>query len=96
MNKEAKKIKIQERKNSKKEKKRKKEGLKRRKNKWKKAKLKSKNSKEKWKRLKRKKYTVHCVRVFANGQGDRGSIPGWIIPMTQIMDLDTFLLNKAL
>ena len=32
-------------------------------------------------------------RVFANGQGDRGSIPGWVIPKTQKMLLDTALLS---
>ena len=33
------------------------------------------------------------VRVFANGQGDWGSIPGWLIPKTQKMVLDATLLN---
>ena len=33
------------------------------------------------------------VRVFANGPGDRGSIPGRVIPKTQKMVLDVFLLN---
>ena len=28
-------------------------------------------------------------RVFANGLGDHGSIPSWVIPMTQKMVLDT-------
>ena len=28
-------------------------------------------------------------RVFANGLGDLGSIPGWVIPKTQKMVLDT-------
>ena len=32
-------------------------------------------------------------RVFANGLGDWGSIPGQIIPKTQKMVLDTSLLN---
>ena len=32
-------------------------------------------------------------RVFANGSGDRGSIPGRVIPKTQKMVLDTALLN---
>ena len=32
-------------------------------------------------------------RVFANGPGDRGSIPGRVIPKTQKMVLDTSLLN---
>ena len=32
-------------------------------------------------------------RVFANGPGDRGSIPDRVIPMTQKMVLDAALLN---
>ena len=32
-------------------------------------------------------------RVFANGSGDQGSIPGRIIPKTQKMVLDASLLN---
>ena len=32
-------------------------------------------------------------RVFANGPGDWGSIPGRVIPKTQKMVLDTTLLN---
>ena len=32
-------------------------------------------------------------RVFANGLGDRGSIPGRVIPKTQKMVLDATLLN---
>ena len=32
------------------------------------------------------------VRVFANGLGDRDSIPGWHIPKTQKMIFDTYLL----
>ena len=28
------------------------------------------------------------VRVFANGLGDLGSVPGWVIPKTQKMLLD--------
>ena len=32
-------------------------------------------------------------RVFANGSGDRGSIPGRIITKTQTIVLDTALLN---
>ena len=32
-------------------------------------------------------------RVFANGPGDRGSIPGRVIPKTQKMVLDPALLN---
>ena len=33
------------------------------------------------------------VRVFANGSGDRGSIPGRVIPKTQKMVLDVSLLK---
>ena len=33
------------------------------------------------------------VRVFANGPGDRGSIPGRVIPKTKKMVLDASLLN---
>ena len=32
-------------------------------------------------------------RVFANGPGDQDSIPGWVLPKTQKMVLDTSLLN---
>ena len=32
-------------------------------------------------------------RAFTNGPGDRGSIPGRVIPMTQKMLLDATLLN---
>ena len=32
-------------------------------------------------------------RVFANGPGDRGSIPGQVIPKTQKMVLDAALLS---
>ena len=32
-------------------------------------------------------------RVFANGPGDLGSIPGCVIPKTFKMILDTYLLN---
>ena len=32
-------------------------------------------------------------RVFVNGPGDQGSIPGRVIPKTQKMVLDTALLN---
>ena len=35
-------------------------------------------------------------RVFANGQGDRGSIPGRVIPKTPKMVLDAALLNTQL
>ena len=31
--------------------------------------------------------------VFTNGPGDRGSIPGWVIPKTQKIVLDATLLN---
>ena len=34
-----------------------------------------------------------AVRVFANGLGDLGSIPGQVIPKTQKMVLDASLLN---
>ena len=40
----------------------------------------------------KKKYKL-IVRVFANDLGDRGSIPGQVIPKTQKMVLDTTLLN---
>ena len=33
------------------------------------------------------------VRVFTNGPGDRGSIPGRVITKTQKMVLDATLLN---
>ena len=33
------------------------------------------------------------VRVFANGPGDLGSIPGRVIPKTQNMVLDASLLS---
>ena len=33
------------------------------------------------------------VRVFANVPGDRGSIPGCVVPKTQKMVLDASLLN---
>ena len=33
------------------------------------------------------------IRVFANGPGDQGSIPAWVIPKTQKMVLDAALLN---
>ena len=36
---------------------------------------------------------VPAVRVFANGPGDLGSIPGRVIPKTLKMELDTTLLN---
>ena len=34
-----------------------------------------------------------AVKVFANGPGDLGSIPGRVIPKTLKMELDTTLLN---
>ena len=34
-----------------------------------------------------------AVRVFANGPGDLGLIPGRVIPKTLKMELDTTLLN---
>ena len=34
-----------------------------------------------------------AVRVFANGPGDLGSIPGRVMPKTQKMVLDASLLN---
>ena len=37
-----------------------------------------------------------AVRVFANGLGDRGSIPGRVIPKTQKMVLDPSLLNSII
>ena len=37
--------------------------------------------------------SVLGVRVFANGLGDLGSIPGRVIPKTQKMVLDASLLN---
>ena len=38
---------------------------------------------------------IHSLmsRVFANGPGDQGSIPGWVIPKTWKMVLDATLLN---
>ena len=35
------------------------------------------------------------VRVFANGPGHLGSIPGWVIPKTQKMVLDASLHYKV-
>ena len=35
------------------------------------------------------------VRMFANGPGDRGLIPGRVIQKIQKMVLDTFLLDKC-
>ena len=34
-----------------------------------------------------------ALRMFANGPGDRGSIPGWVVPKIQKMVLDASLLN---
>ena len=34
------------------------------------------------------------VRVFANGPGDLGSVPGRVLPKTQKMVLDASLLNN--
>ena len=39
------------------------------------------------------RFTVQVARVFANGPGDLGSIPGRVIPKTFKMVLDTSLLN---
>ena len=41
----------------------------------------------------RNKYLGLGVRVFANGPGDLGSIPGRVIPKTQKMVLDASLLS---
>ena len=38
-------------------------------------------------------YIYIYIRVFANGPGDLGSIPGRVIPKTLKMELDTTLLN---
>ena len=41
-------------------------------------------------------WEIYCMslgRVFANDPGDRGSIPGRVMPKTQKMVLDTSLLN---
>ena len=38
-------------------------------------------------------YIGPAVRVFANGPGELGSIPGRVIPKTLKMELDTTLLN---
>ena len=38
-------------------------------------------------------YIGLAVRVFANGPGDLGSIPGHVIPKTLKMELDTTLFN---
>ena len=38
-------------------------------------------------------FFLGAVRVFANGPGDLGSIPGRVIPKTQKMVLDASLLN---
>ena len=41
----------------------------------------------------KRKLAQKLVRVFANGPGDLGSIPGRVIPKTLKMELDTTLLN---
>ena len=41
----------------------------------------------------RQNYTCLVGRVFANGPGDLGSIPGWVIPKIFKIVLDTSLLN---
>ena len=38
-------------------------------------------------------FFIHAIRVFANGLGDQGSIPGQVIPKTLKMVRDTSLLN---
>ena len=38
-------------------------------------------------------YIGLAVRVIANGPGGLGSIPGRVIPKTQKLELDAFLLN---
>ena len=43
--------------------------------------------------LKKLSFIGQVSRVFANGSGDLGSIPGRVIPNTLKMVLDTFLLN---
>ena len=43
--------------------------------------------------LKKNRDIGPTVRVFANGPGDLGSIPGRVIPKTLKMELDTTLLN---
>ena len=49
-----------------------------------------KNAVEHWKYS----YAIGLMsRVFANGPGDWGSIPGWVIPKTQKVVLDAALLN---
>ena len=40
-----------------------------------------------------KKFWYFSGRVFANGPGDQGLIPGQVIPKIQKMVLDTTLLN---
>ena len=47
-----------------------------------------------WETMTRKNREIGpAVRVFANGPGDLGSIPGRVIPKTLKMELDTTLLN---
>ena len=43
--------------------------------------------------VKKKPYGPKTSRVFANGPGDRGSIPGRVIPKTQKMVRDAALLS---
>ena len=59
---------------------------------------KRKNGEQLCDRTKREYNSVHRLigpvgRVFANGPGDLGSIPGRVIPKTLKMVLDTSLLN---
>ena len=44
-------------------------------------------------RIKQKWRWQKVVRVFANDLRDQSSIPGWVIPKTEKMVLDTSLLN---
>ena len=43
--------------------------------------------------LKENRLIGQVSREFVNGLGDLGSIPGWVIPKTLKMVLDTTLLN---
>ena len=38
-------------------------------------------------------WTIEIWKLFANGPGDQGSVPGRVIPNTQKMVLDAALLN---
>ena len=55
------------------------------------------NDREKWRErvrdIRAGREIGPAVRVFANGPGDLGSIPGRVIPKTLKMELDTTLLN---